>query len=67
MQLTTLLSGYQDLMDRYGTDDPLVLQMKEEIERRKLRPALPVWRRHRVSAVRAGEWSTQPQGSARLA
>lgn len=72
-QLTNLLSGYQDLMDRYGSDDPLVRQMKDEIEQRQMQPAprplplpLPLrLRLRRAPAVRAGEWSAQPRGAAR--
>lgn len=35
-QLAKLLSGYQDLMDRYGTDDPLVQDLKAEVDRHQL-------------------------------
>lgn len=31
--LTKLLSGYQDLLDRYGSDDALVRDLKAEIDR----------------------------------
>jgi len=31
--LTKLLSGYQDLVDRYGPDDALVRDLKVEIDR----------------------------------
>ncbi len=27
------MTGYQDLVDRYGVDDPLVLDLKTEIDR----------------------------------
>jgi hypothetical protein len=33
--LAKLHSGYQDLMDRYGVDDPMVLNLKAEIDRRE--------------------------------
>jgi hypothetical protein len=32
-QLAKLLSGYQDLVDRYGSEDPLVQDLKAEIDR----------------------------------
>lgn len=59
--LTTLLSGYQDLSDRYGNDDPLVLRMKDEIERRKDVPAAGPSEERRRAAVRSGVWNRQPQ------
>ena len=31
----SLNSAYQDLLDRYGADDPAVLEIKTEIERRQ--------------------------------
>lgn len=33
--LANLHSGYQDLMDRYGKDDPMVLNLKAEIDRQE--------------------------------
>jgi hypothetical protein len=47
-QLTRLLSGYQDLVDRYGADDPLVQELKSEIDRQaQAQPAtLATERRH---------------------
>ena len=32
-QRTQLMTGYQDLVDRYGVDDPLVQDLKTEIDR----------------------------------
>lgn len=31
--LTKLMTSYQDLVDRYGTDDPMVRDLKAEIDR----------------------------------
>lgn len=64
-QLNNLLSGYQDLMDRYGSDDPLVRQMKDAIVQQQMRqqqqqPPPP----RRRATIRAGEWSagSRPTG-----
>ncbi len=59
-QLTTLLSGYQDLADRYGTDDPLVRRMKDEVEQRQMLSKPPqLERRHAL--VRSGVWNRKSQ------
>lgn len=34
-RLAKISNVYQDLSDRYGLDDPLVLMLKEQVERRK--------------------------------
>ncbi len=60
--LTTLLSGYQDLADRYGNDDPLVLRMKDEIERCREVPAAALPAERRRAAVPSGIWNRQTQG-----
>lgn len=62
-QLNNLLSGYQDLMDRYGSDDPLVRQMKEAVAQQQMRqpPPVPPPPRQRA-AIRAGEWSAVARG-----
>lgn len=57
--LAKLLSGYQDLVDRYGPDDALVRDLKAEIdrcqqaetatqvpERRKSSSLADAWERH---------------------
>jgi len=59
-QLTTLLSGYQDLADRYGTDDPLVRRMKDEVEQRQVLPDPPRLERRRA-LVRSGVWNRKSQ------
>jgi len=59
-QLTKLLSGYQDLADRYGTNDPLVRCMKDEVELRHVLPDPPqLERRHAL--VRSGVWNRKSQ------
>ena len=56
-QLAKLLSGYQDLVDRYGTDDPLVQDLKAEIDRytSSQEPALVTDRRHHNALSNAWE------------
>lgn len=56
-QLAELHSGYQDLMDRYGMDDPLVQGMKAEIDRHKLHDhdGVPADRRNPLSP--SGVWN----------
>lgn len=58
-QSTTLDSAFQDLCDRYGSDDPMVAAMQSELEqRRSAAPALPFGER-RSSARGAGVWNRQ--------
>lgn len=40
--LAKLLTGYQDLVDRYGPDDALVRELKAEIDRYQLEQHLPL-------------------------
>lgn len=48
-QLAKLSSVYRDLSDRYGHDDPLVVQLKEEVERGQAQAgARPVGERRKV-------------------
>lgn len=58
-QLTHLLNGYQDLADRYGSDDPLVRQMLEEIEHRQVQLGQPPPLLSRPATVRFSEWRNQ--------
>jgi hypothetical protein len=32
-RLTNLINTYQDMRDRYGLDDPIVVTLKEELEK----------------------------------
>lgn len=51
-QLAKLLSGYQDLVDRYGADDPLVQDLKAEIDRRAhAQPATLISERRHSNAL----------------
>ena len=51
-QLAKLLSGYQDLVDRYGEDDPLVQDLKAEVDRHALaQPATPTPERRHNNAL----------------
>ncbi len=48
-QLAKLISVYRNLSDRYGHDDPLVVQLKEEVERGQAQAdARPVGERRKV-------------------
>lgn len=48
-QLAKLTSVYRNLSDRYGHDDPLVIQLKEEVERGQTQAdARPVDERRKV-------------------
>ena len=50
--LSKLRNGYQDLVDRYGADDALVLELKAEIERRQdAVSALPAAERRQVNRL----------------
>ena len=63
-QLNNLLSGYQDLMDRYGSDDPLVRQMKDAVAQQQMRQQPPAPPPPRLRAtIRAGEWSAVARSS----
>ncbi|MEO8542697.1 MAG: hypothetical protein ABI434_03900 [Burkholderiaceae bacterium] len=55
--LARLLSGYQDLADRYGPDDVLVRELKDEIDRcqREEQAASLPDRRHSSSLADAWE------------
>ncbi len=51
----SLNSAYQDLLDRYGEDDPAVLELKSELERREtvaVDPAFVDRRRNGRASVR---------------
>lgn len=55
-ELTSLLTGYQDLMDRYGAQDPLVIGMKAEVDRKReagLAAQLP---ERRLAGAPSGAW-----------
>lgn len=49
--LTELRSGYQDLVDRYGPDDALVRDLKDEIERCQQQDAATVTERRKNSSL----------------
>jgi len=49
-QLAKLISMSRDLCDRYGPEDPMVVQLKEEIERRQAQAdVLPFGERRKVN------------------
>lgn len=59
-QLTNLLSGYQDLRDRYGSDDPLVLQLQAEITQRQVQQGQPL---PQSRTVRPNDWRREHAGA----
>ncbi len=56
-QLAKLMTGYRDLVDRYGTDDPLAQDLQAEIDRyqQTQHDARPVERRQ--SNTLADAWN----------
>lgn len=67
-RLARISNAYQDLSDRYGLDDPLVLVLKEQLERRRKQAEdLPFGERRRVLLAPA-QWNQRlrpvahPQG-----
>jgi len=59
---TTLDSAFQDLCDRYGTEDPMVVAMQAELDqRRSAGPALPFGER-RSGPRGAGVWNRRDTG-----
>ena len=61
--LANLHSGYQDLMDRYGMDDPMVLNLKAEIDRLEAaaRDLIALERRNPLSPT--GSWNRVSRGA----
>ena len=59
-QLTRILSGYQDLMDRYGADDPLVLGMKVEVDRKRDESHTARFTERRHAGAPSGVWNRIP-------
>lgn len=62
-QLAKLHSSYQNLMDRYGMNDPMVLSLKAEIDRQEAaaHDMQPVERRSRLSGL--GSWNRVSRGA----
>ncbi len=65
--LTRLLSGYQDLMDRYGMDDPLVLGMKAEVDRKRQENQAAHFADRRHAGAPSGVWNRVPPTQRRSA
>ncbi len=42
-QLARLTAVYNDLSDRYGPDDPIVVQLKEQVEREQVQATVLPW------------------------
>lgn len=58
-QPTSLDSAFQDLCDRYGLDDPMVMAMQSEIDRRRsAKPDLPFGER-RSTTRGTGVWNRE--------
>ncbi len=62
-QLAELHSGYQDLMDRYGMDDPLVQGMKAAIDRHELRGRDGLLAERRNPLSPSGIWNRVSTGT----
>lgn len=59
--LSTLLNGYQDMVDRYGDDDPLVLHLKDAVDRCRIVPAQSPREERRRATVPSGIWNREPR------
>jgi hypothetical protein len=61
--LAKLHSGYQDLMDRYGVDDPMVLNLKAEINRHEAAAHSVDLLERRNPLSPAGSWNRVLRGA----
>jgi len=61
--LANLQSGYQDLMDRYGVDDPMVVNLKAEIDRHEAAAHSADLLERRNPLSRTGSWNRVSRGA----
>jgi hypothetical protein len=60
-RLTNLINTYQDMRDRYGLEDPIVVQLKQELERCETAESELPFGERRQHKLGSRFWNRQPR------